>query len=276
MLKDKLQRIPEKIAGIPLWILVLGFISLVMLPIINTALFSVARGWFYPHLLPPQYTLLWFRRTLTIWALHETFLNTAIIAVSVMVTSILIAFPAAYILARGKIPWKSLITVVLLIPVILPPLTYGIPVAKTIFEIGLNNTFLGIIAIQLLPILPFVILMLRGVITSVPISLEEQAASLGANKFQVFRRVVFPMIRPGVVAAAAWAIARSVSEFPLTFLVSGPGTTPMSVVLFGAFGATGVLPADNAALTMWLFVPAALFMGLVMRFLKAETITLKG
>lgn len=275
-IRARLESKHPTIGEIPLWIIVVGFASLVIIPIINTVLYSVSKGWYYPHLFPPKYTLMWFMRTFMIWRLHETFLNTIIVAAIVTVGSILIAFPAAYILARENIPGENLITVILIMPLFLPGLIYGIPVARVIYKMGLNNTYLGIAIIQCVPILPFVLLMLRGVIASIPISLEEQAATLGANKLQVFRRIIVPLIRPGLMASAAWAIAKSISEFALTFLVAGADTTTLSIVLYSSYDAPGMMPTDNAALTIWLFVPAALFMGLAMKYLKPTEITLKG
>lgn len=269
-------KIRTRIAGIPLWIVVIGFISLVLVPVINTLLFSVSKGWFYPYLLPPDYTLIWFQRTFTVWRLHETLLNTAIVAVLATTGSILISFPAAYALARGKVPRESIIISLLIIPLFLPPLAYGIPAARLFYALHLNNTHLGIALIQMLPITPFVLLMLRGVIAGIPIALEEQAATLGANKLRILRRVIFPLIRPGIAAAAAWAVARSISEFPLTFLVAGAETQTLPVVLFASYAAVGMLPTDTAALTIWLLIPTLIFMAFAMRYLKPTTMALKG
>lgn len=266
----------RRFAGIPLWLLLLGHISLVVMPIINMALSATAMGWFAPNLLPPQYTLLWFRRSFEVWELQNTLLNSLIIAAMVVIGSISVAFPAAYVLARRKFPGKDVINVILLIPLLLPGLTYGIPAARIMYQLDLDDTYLSIALLQMLPISPFVLLMLKGVIAGVPISLEEQAQTLGANRFQTFRRVVFPLIRPGIVAASAWAIAKSISEFGLTFLVTGPKTMPLAVVLYSAYNTPGSIPSDNAALTLWLFVPSVILITSTMRFMKAETATLKG
>jgi len=266
----------REICRIPLWLLLVGHISLVIFPMINMILSATAKGWFGSSLLPQQYTLMWFERTLEIWELQKTLGNSLIIACIVVIGSILIAFPAAYALARVSFRGKDVINIILIIPLLLPSLTYGIPAARIIYSLRLSDNYLGIALLQMLPITPYVLLMMKGVIAGIPISLEEQAQTLGANQIQVFRRVVFPMIRPGIVAAAAWSIAKSISEFALTFLVSGPKTMPLSVVLYSAYDASGSLPSDNAALTLWLFVPSVILITSTMRFMKAETVTLKG
>lgn len=270
------RRIPNMMIRISPWLLLLGYVLLVIMPIINTALYSVSKGWFAPHLLPPEYTLRWYQRSWVTGELGKSLANTLKVAVSVVFFTILITFPAAYIMARKKFPAKDLIIIILLMPLLIPPLTYGIPVARVIYTMGLSDTIIGIVIIQILPIAPYVLLILRGVISSTPYSLEEQAVTLGANKLQVFWRVVLPVIRPGIVTASAWAMARSISEFGLTFLVAGARTQTLAITLYGAMGAVGTVPQEDAALTMYLIVPSIVFIGLTMRFMKAETITLKG
>ena len=190
--------------------------------------------------------------------------------------SVLVAFPAAYALARRKIPGETFIISALMIPLFLPGLAYGIPTARLLYKLHLNNTHLGIALIQMLPITPYVLLMLRGGIAGIPPALEEQAATLGANKFQVMRRVIFPLVRPGVAAAVAWAMARSISEFALTFLVAGANTLTLPIVLYSSYDAPGMLPTDNAALTVWLLVPTLVFMAFAMRYLKPAVLNKRG
>ena len=269
------KNVRGKIAGIPIWILILGYISLVIMPIINTLLHSFSKGWF-SGVLPAGWTTLWYERTLEVWDLGPCIITTVLVAILVVVFSIALTFPAAYLLARKEFRGKSVVTLLFLLPLLLPPLTYGIPVARIIYFFGLANKVPGIVMIQLLPIAPYVLLMLRGVIGGIPPALEEQAFTLGANRFQVFRKVVFPLIRPGIIAAACWSIAKSISEFGLTFLVAGPGAMPISIVLFSAFQASGTLQTDISALTMWLVIPSFIFIGLTMKFMKAETISMKG
>lgn len=266
----------RRIGGIPLWVLVIGFAALVILPIVNMILAATSKGWFAPQLLPKVYTLEWFQRTFEIWELQNTLVNTFIIALLVILGSLLLAMPAAYVLARRDFVGKEVVRVMLLIPLLLPTLTYGISAARILYSVGLNDTHIGIALLQMLPITPYVLLMLTGVIASIPLALEEQAQTLGANRFQVFRRVIIPLLRPGIVAAAAWAFAKSISEFALTFLVFGPQTRTLSVVLYSAYEASGSLPSDNAALTVWLFVPAVLMITFAMRYMRAEAMTLKG
>ena len=128
----------------------------------------------------------------------------------------------------------------------------------------------------MLTIIPYVLLNAAEVIAGIPKALEEQAATLGANKFQTLRRVIFPLARPGVAAAAAWAMARSISEFALTSLVAGPRTITLPIVLYSSYDTAGMLPTDNAALTVWLLVPTLAFMSFALRYIKPTTMALKG
>ena len=128
----------------------------------------------------------------------------------------------------------------------------------------------------MLTIIPYVLLNAAEVIAGIPKALEEQAATLGANKFQTLRRVIFPLARPGVAAAAAWAMACSISEFALTFLVAGPRTITLPIVLYSSYDTAGMLPTDNVALAVWLLVPTLAFMSFALRYIKPTTMALKG
>ncbi|MEM7445884.1 MAG: ABC transporter permease subunit [Pseudomonadota bacterium] len=265
----------QRYGGIPLWILVWGWVGLVFLPMINTAMQAFSRGWF-TGLLPQEWTFEFVVRTQLELDMANKLANSVIIAFLVVVISIAIALPAAYGLARFNFRGKAVLSIFLLIPILLPPLTYGISIAQIMIAIGLDNTHLGIALAQAVDVTPFVLLMLRGVITGIPVALEEQAETLGANRIQVFRRVILPMILPGLASAVAWAVAKSFSEVPLTILVFGANTQTLATTLFSNFDSSTSSPSRDAALVLWLFLPSAILLIATMRFMKAETITIKG
>jgi len=270
-----LGALAKRFWGIPLWLILWGWIGLVIVPMIGTVIQAFGSEWF-TTVLPQRWTMEWVSATHRELDLLSKLWNSVIIAVLVVVISLSIALPAAYGLARYSFPGKVLLSTFLLIPILLPPLTYGFPVAEIMISVGLSNTHLGIALAQTIDIVPYVLLMLRGVIASIPVALEEQAATLGANRFQVMTQVIVPLILPGIAAAVAWSVAKSFSEVPLTVLVFGANTQTLATVLFANFDSSSSTPGRDAALVLWLFVPSAILLLFTMRLMKAESMSLKG
>ena len=79
----------------------------------------------------------------------------------------------------------------------------------------------------------------------------EAAADLGANEWNIFKRVTLPLLAPGVLAGALLAFAISFDDFITSFFVAGPGSTTLPVYIFGMIR-SNVTPAINALSTMLL------------------------
>jgi spermidine/putrescine transport system permease protein len=88
-------------------------------------------------------------------------------------------------------------------------------------------------------------------------SLAEAAADLYANDWQCFRRIIFPLIWPGIAAGAMLAFIASLGDFVLAFFVSGPGATTLPVYIFGMIR-MGITPTVNAISTMLILASVAL------------------
>ncbi len=122
----------------------------------------------------------------------------------------------------------------LLLPVMLPPLTYATQLSSLIYTAGFGGTLTGVIVSNLVPALPFVILVVMPFVEQVRPDVEQAARVLGAGTFQIFLRVVGPLLLPGVLAASILTLVRVFGAFELTFFVSGPGSESLIVAVFGA------------------------------------------
>ncbi|GHH81934.1 spermidine/putrescine ABC transporter permease [Streptomyces sulfonofaciens] len=156
------------------------------------------------------------------------------IGISVVVVSLLAGVPAAYALSRRSFPGKSLVLILLLLPIMLPPLTYATQLSSLIYTVGLGGTLTGVILSNLVPALPFVVLVMMPFVEQVRPDVEQAARVLGAGTLQIFLRVVGPLLLPGVLAASILTLVRVFGAFELTFFVSGPGSESLIVALFGA------------------------------------------
>ena len=157
----------------------------------------------------------------------------------VIVVAVLIGVPAAYLLARRTFPFKKAVTLLFLLPVMMPPITYGIPPATVMYNFGLGRTLTAVILVNLVPSVPFVIMTMTPFIEQINPTIENAARMSGASIGKVFTKILFPLLIPGVLAASILVLVRTVGMFELTFLVSGPQSDTLVVAMYRAMTAAG-------------------------------------
>ena len=132
----------------------------------------------------------------------------------------------AWVLVRDSFPGKRLVDAVIDLPFALPTIVAGLVLlslygTKSPVHLNLAYARTGVMAALLFVTLPFVVRTVQPVLLEFDREMEEAAASLGAGKVTVFRRVVLPNLVPAIAAGAALSFARAISEFGATVLISG-------------------------------------------------------
>jgi putative spermidine/putrescine transport system permease protein len=190
--------------------------------------------------LPDGYTSSWYAAAWKEFQLGWVLWVTVEVVGAVVLLSILIGVPAAYILARREFPGKRLVVLLFLLPLIIPPITYGIPLATVMYQVHLAGTLWGVILANLIPALPFVILVMTPFIEQIDQNLESAARVFGAGTLRMFVHVLAPLLAPGILAAGLLVLVRTIAMFELTFLVAGPDSQTLVVALYYAVFAAGV------------------------------------
>ncbi len=167
------------------------------------------------------------------------------VSLSVVIVSAIVGVPAAYVLARRNFPLKRLVTLVFLLPVMVPPIAYGIPMATVLYSYHLANSLTGVILVNLVPAVPFVILTMTPFIEQIDPKIEAAARMSGASTFQMFLRVLAPLLVPGILAASVLVLVRTVGMFELTYLVAGNDSQTLVVKLFNSMNAAGIRPPQQ-------------------------------
>ena len=153
--------------------------------------------------------------------------------------SMVLGLPLAWIQARTTFPGRSLLRALTLLPVVLPPVVGGVALLSVFGRRGLLGQFLDPLGIRLpfttagavlaetFVAMPFFVLSMEGVLSTLDRRLEDAARTLGANRWTVFHRITVPLVRPSVAAGAALAWARALGEFGATITFAGnfPGRT---------------------------------------------------
>jgi molybdate transport system permease protein len=157
-----------------------------------------------------------------------------------MVVVTLVGVPLAWLLARVTFRGRSLLRLVVTIPLVLPPVVAGValltafgrrgliggPVFET-FGVTIPFSTAAVVIAHAFVALPFFVISVEGALRSTNAEYDVVAATLGATRWTVFRRVTLPMAMPGVFAGLVLGWARSLGEFGATITFAGnfPGTT---------------------------------------------------
>jgi putative spermidine/putrescine transport system permease protein len=206
--------------------------------VISVLVDSLGKPWFNTWL-PETFTTSWYQDAWTRFDLTHIIGVTLLVAFTVIIVSVVIGVPASYVLARSNFPGKNLVMLLFLLPILIPPITFGIPLATVMYNFGLGRTVLAVILVNLVPSVPFVIITMTPFIEQVNPSIENAARMCGAGTRQVFTKILAPILIPGILAASILVLVRTVGMFDLTFLVSGPASDTLVVAIYRAMTSAG-------------------------------------
>jgi putative spermidine/putrescine transport system permease protein len=251
-----------------LWGLMTLFVLNIFLMIASVGTNSFARRWLGTWL-PDGYTMGWYTAAWKEFQLGDVLLVTAQVVLAVVVLSLVIGVPAAYTLARRTFIGKRPLMLLFLLPLMVPPFTYGIPLATVLYQVHLAGTIWGVIVANLIPAAPFVILVMTPFIEQIDPNLESAARVFGASTIRMFWHVLVPLLGPGILAASLLVLVRTIALFELTFLTAGPDSQTLVVALYYAVFAAGVrAPQSVDAMAMIYMVVTLVWLLIAMRFVN--------
>jgi putative spermidine/putrescine transport system permease protein len=249
------------------WLLRVGiaFFLVNIAAIVATVVLNSFAGQWFGGWLPQTYTARFYGQAWQDFALGRVLLVTVVVAVSVSLISLVLGAPAAYLLARREFLGKRLLWLLFLVPMLVPPVTYGIPLATLLYRLGLGGNLTGVVLGNLVPAIPLVVLVLTPYIEQIDPNLEVAARACGARGWQVFQRILVPLMLPGLLSAALLVLVQSIGMFELTFFIAGPTDQTLVVSLYYALWAPGIRPPqaiDAMAVIYMLLCLTLLFVAL--------------
>ncbi len=254
--------------GLALYVFVLGFILNLLGIVSHVTVSAFAKRWFGTPL-PRSFTTEWFSYAWKEFGLAQVLGVTIFVSLTVVCLALLLGFPAAYILARRNFRAKPILMLLYFLPLLIPQMTYGIPLATTMFRYGIGGSVAGVILAVLVPMVPLAIFILMPFFEQISINLEWGAAMMGANRLQIFRRILLPLTLPGLLTAGILILVNTVSNFELTFLVSGAGSQTLVVALFYNVFAGGVRPVYSVdAMAMMYMTMVMVLLLAALRFVR--------
>lgn len=174
-------------------------------------------------------TAYYYMQALSIEAYPRLVANTLLIAALSIGLALAVGIPVAYVLARIDVRGKTFISYLLLALRTVSQFVVIIPLYIAYSSLGLFDTYTGIALAEQMLILSVVVWMLRGFFSDIPRDVYEAATVYGKNEWQVFRRVVFPMVIPGVVVTTMFALVLLWNEFLIADTLTSVGTRTVAV-----------------------------------------------
>ena len=274
MIRD--QGLVSKIWRFAVWavagLFILNLIGVIAAVVVN----SFATRWLGTWL-PIGLTTKWYFSAWKEFQLSSVVLVTFQIVFTVVLISGVLGVTTAYALARRDFPGKRIVVLLFLLPLLIPPLTYGIPLATVLYQLGLGGSFWGVVLINLVPSLPFVVLVMIPFIEQIDPRIEAAARVFGAGTGSLFLRILLPLLLPGMLAALLLVLVRTIAMFELTFLIAGPASQTLVVSLYYAVFASGVRAGQSIDAMAVIYMVTTLFwLVLALQFVNPSQIVARA
>ena len=266
----------ERLWATAVWVTT-GFFILNLFALIATVITSSFATRWLRSWLPQDYTTRWYASAWTEFQLDDVLITTMEVVFLVVLISGLLGVPAAYALARRNFPGKRLLTLLFLLPLLVPPITFGIPLATVLYRTGLAGSLPGVVVANLVPTVPFVILVMIPFIEQIDPRIEAAARVFGATTPKLFRHVLLPLLLPGILASLLLVLVRTIAMFELTFLTAGATSQTLVVALYYAVFAAGVRSVQSIdAMAVVYMATTLLWLLIALRFVNPTQIVARA
>lgn len=232
--------------------------------------FNQSKFFTYPM---PGLSLQWYEDFFGTDRWRGALLNSVIVGVSTTLLSTFLGTLAALGLSRPSFPYRAAVMSVLISPMIVPVVITSVGMYFFYVKVGLINTYLGIILAHTALATPFVVITVTATLIGFDHSLSRAAAGLGAPPVTVFRKVILPLILPGVISGALFAFVTSFDEVVVVLFIASPEQRTLPRVMFAGIREE-ISPTITAAAT--LLIGFAIVMLTTVELLRRRSERLRG
>ena len=187
------------------------------------------------------FTLHWYHQFLVNSDLRGALETSAIIAAVSSAGAVVLGILASVALVRRSFPGKGPVSALLLSPLVIPYVVFGISLLLLFHTVGIPRSILTVVIGHVVISLPYTILVLMPRLQQIDVSLEEAAFDLGASRLRTFRSITLPLILPAVVSAYLIAFTTSFDEYAVASFVVGSRVT-FPIYLYAALRFPNQLP----------------------------------
>ncbi|AKG36784.1 ABC transporter permease [Paenibacillus durus] len=249
----------------------LGFALFILSPFAVIIVSAFGEGWFGARWLPESWGIRWFEWAFQMTDLMQVTMNSFMIAGLTIVISLLIGVPTAWAIGKRKLRAKELLIALILLPRMIPELTYALGTAKIFYTLDLINTHFGVALAHSTITIPYVVLIMSATFEALEQRVIDAGGVCGANWFQRFLYLVIPMSMPGILAAVIFVFVTSFNEFTLSMMTYGPQTVTLPIQTYLSIG-DGYKEVASA-ISVILLIPSILILGVIVKQIKPENLS---
>ncbi|TXK76787.1 ABC transporter permease [Paenibacillus sp. N3.4] len=242
-------------------------------PLASLLLWSLAEKWFWPHPFPSQWGPRYWLKVFEGKMMHSLTLSFEV-AIMVTLLCIVVTVPLSYMIARYRIPGRSLLLLLFLLPQAFPQLPVFTNAMVLMYKWDLVGTLTGVVLIHLVGAVVFSVWTMVSVFQSISPALEEAAVMLGASRVQTFFHIALPLALPGMIASSLLVFLYSLDEFTGSLLMGAPFKITMPVFMYNA--AMGYEMQVASVTAILLMIPGMLLLLLLQKFMKSEYLSAFG
>lgn len=236
-------------------VIVTVVIAGILLPLVPLLLSSFSRGYFHPQVVPETWSLRAWQIALGPGAATWSALIASVVVAGVVtLISVGLGLPAGRALGLYRFRGRRVVEFLLLAPVLVPPIAIAIGLHGVFLRLGLTGSVTAVVLVHLVPVLPYVVLILAGAFANLDPAFEDQARSLGAGRLAVLWTVTLPSIAPGLATAALFGFLVSWGQYALTLVIGGGRVVTLPILIFAS--ASGGDTAVTSALALFATLPA--------------------
>lgn len=177
-------------------------------------------------------SLRWFRAILGAGDIMNALWLSLWLGLASATVAVMLAVPGALALTRYQFPGRGALMGFFLSPLMIPHVVLGVAFLRFFTTAGVTGSFFWLAMTHVVVILPYALRLTLSAATGLDRDAERAALSLGASRFTAFRRVVLPLILPGVTGGWLLAFIQSFDELTMTLFVATPGTTTLPVAMY--------------------------------------------
>ncbi|GAA0115577.1 ABC transporter permease [Clostridium senegalense] len=206
-------------------------IIILIAPLLMLCIWSFTNSWPFPYMFPKKISLRGFEYLLIGENLQVLLISVTVSIVTTFIT-IIISIPAAKAITLYEFKGKKFFELLIISPIIVPLISIVMGVHIIFIKLGLANTMAGVIIINILPCIPYAVRIIGDVYKIVGDKFEMQAKMLGADRYNTFKYVTFPLILPGIIGAASMSFIISFSQYFLVLIIGGGNIVTYPIVMF--------------------------------------------
>ena len=243
------------LCNFPFYLIIFTFIAFVLGITATVIIGCFSLDW-RDTFLPNTWTPYYLKEAWKTYNIGHYYIVSLKVIVGATLMSLVCSIPTAYVMARKNMKFKSLLDQFFRLPILLPELIIGIPLAVIFYSIGLAETYIGVTSILMIIGIPFGLSVLIPFIESLDSRVEVAAYSLGANNFKVFTTIIIPQLIPGVVTTMINVFVRLFTNYTLLLLVGGTSTYTLTIKVFNVLqNARSEPQALLNSLTVYYMIP---------------------